>query len=68
MHPSLCDNPKRSARWRIVTEIDLNIMISCDALIFAPAKCVEIVSVKSVDDVRNILAIVIYCFGDFARC
>ncbi len=66
MHPAVCDQPKRTARRRIVAEIDFDVMIARDALILAAPKGIEIVSVKSADDVRNILAVVVDGLRDLA--
>src|SRR6185295_14482070 len=67
MHPPFSNQPQRSTLRRIITEIDLDVMVTRDALITTATKIIEILLVKSAYDVGNIIAIVIHCLGDLVR-
>ncbi len=55
MHPPVCNEPKRTAGWNVVAEIDFDVMIARNALILTATKRVEIVSVESVYEAGDVL-------------
>src|SRR6185503_9511496 len=67
MHPAICNQPERSSCGCIVAEIDLNVVVTRNALIHASTESIKIFAVQSVDDAGYVLSQVVNGFRDLAR-
>src|ERR1700721_1087114 len=59
MQPSLGDEPQRSGLRQVVAEVDLDVVVSSEALVLAAAKSVEVLAVKFAEKLGHIRTLIV---------
>src|ERR1700677_4949417 len=67
MQPAARDEPQRAVGWRVVSQVDFDVVIACDSLILTATKCVEILAVKIVKSRGHVISLIVGCAGDGMR-
>src|SRR6185369_1142559 len=53
----VCDQVKRATGWRVITEINFNVMIARQALELAASEVVECLAITRAQQVRHVVAV-----------
>src|SRR6266850_2196294 len=67
VHPAFGNQPQRAAFRRVLAKIDFDVMIARHTLIAPAPKVIEVFLVESADNVRHVVATVIYCVRYLVR-